>query len=216
MTILVGRRRKKFPKLGFWGVGGWSCWSLEQLRHRPADKLGSCIFLSSGRKVRKSDSHLRLVLVQAENASSFEVSLLRTLLKEMSDERSQKFQKSCASSRSSDAAQRALARPKDEQPPRRSARPECLKPPITLEIPDQTRPDPSDLPEHIDRRSPCSMLEDDKARPALPIKAGSHPHRPQVTVIIPDAKQPDPSDHPEHCDGCVSSPGLLLGSEDCD
>jgi hypothetical protein len=33
---------------------------------------------------------------------------------------------------------------------------------IPLIIPSQTQPDPSDLPEHIDRYSPCSMLEEER------------------------------------------------------
>ena len=132
----------------------------------------------------------------------------------MSEERSHKFQKSSAEALP-DSAEREPVPPRaqDCRPSRRSA----ARPERTLEIPSQTRPDPSDLPEHIDRRSPCSMLKEEKARPPIPHKAGSHPHRPQVTVIIPEAKQPDPSDDPEHRDECVSSPGLLLaGGEDCE
>jgi hypothetical protein len=128
----------------------------------------------------------------------------------MSEERSRKLQKSSADALPERADEAVLPRAQDSLPSRRNVRPER-----TLEIPSQTRPDPSDLPEHIDRRSPCSMLGEDMARPPMPHKAGSH--RPQVTIIIPEAKQPDPSDDPEHCDECVSSPGLLLaGGEDCE
>ena len=91
-------------------------------------------------------------------------------------------------------------------PGRRNMRPEC-----TLVIPSQTRPDPSDLPEHIDRASPCSMLKDDP-RPLAPLKTGNPTQRPQVSIVIPEEKQPDPSDHPEHCDQL--SPGSLLSGRE--
>ena len=82
-------------------------------------------------------------------------------------------------------------------------------PACTLVIPSHKLPDPSDLPEHIDRASPCSMLEEASC-PTLPPKAGSNPQRPKVRIEIPEQKHPDPSGHPEHCDQL--SPGSLLSS----
>ena len=102
--------------------------------------------------------------------------------------RSPKFQKSAGPSG------RVPVRERVQDLPSRRSMPAC-----TLVIPSHKLPDPSDLPEHIDSASPCSMLEE-ASGPAAPLKAGHTPQRPKVRIEIPEHKQPDPSDHPEHCD----------------
>ena len=55
------------------------------------------------------------------------------------------------------------------------------RPEVTLVIPSENRKDPSDLNEHIDRQSPCSMLADDSNFSA-PLTAEKS-HRPQVSIL---------------------------------
>ena len=55
------------------------------------------------------------------------------------------------------------------------------RPEVTLVIPSENRKDPSDLNEHIDRQSPCSMLADDSNFSA-PLMAEKS-HRPQVSIL---------------------------------
>ena len=57
-----------------------------------------------------------------------------------------------------------------------------FRPQFNLVIPSQTHQDPSDLPEHIDRKSPCSMLADDLPTLAPCRKVGSPPQRPKVSI----------------------------------
>jgi hypothetical protein len=111
--------------------------------------------------------------------------------------RSPKFQSSCGPGR-------VPVRERAQDLPSRRNMPAC-----TLVIPSHKLPDPSDLPEHIDRASPCSMLEE-ASGPTVPPKSGSNPQRPKVRIEIPEQKQPDPSGHPDHCDQL--SPGSLLSS----
>ena len=55
------------------------------------------------------------------------------------------------------------------------------RPEVTLVLPSENRRDPSDLNEHIDRQSPCSMLADDSNFSA-PLTAEKS-HRPQVSIL---------------------------------